>query len=330
MKVKFLFAILLFCTVSSSVYGQWDPQISQYWRVKTFFNPAFAGESSELQMVGLYRQQWVGIDNAPKTFIGTGDMQMKFLGRVHGLGASIMTESIGLYKNTLVGAQYVYKKNWKKWKNNYLNIGVQAGMMNIGFDAGGIILTDEEGKSDPAIPTGDGGSVFDMNLGVSWVTPKYYAGLSATHLLQPKYELNGSGSSGGSSSPTDEESLTDSYLVRTFYLTGGYNITFGNSLYELQPSFLVKTDNVVTQYDFTLRLMYNKMFNGGLSWRKDDGFVFLLGFRYKGFDAGYAYDLSTSAISTVSNGSHEIFLRYSMPLKLDKSEKKSHKSVRIL
>jgi len=327
MKIKPLLSILFLCLYFSSAYGQWDPQISQYWRVKTFFNPAFAGESMDLQATALYRQQWVGVDNAPKTFIATGDMQMKFLNRIHGLGVNIMTESIGLYKNTSVGAQYVYKKNWKKWKNNYLNIGIQAGMMNIGFDSGGIIVF-EDGQNDPAIPTGDGGSVFDANLGVSWVTPKYYVGLSATHLLQPKFELNGGNDS--SSPTTDEESVTESYLVRTFYLTGGYNITFGNSLYELQPSFLIKTDNVVTQYDVTLRLQYNQMFNGGVSWRKDDGFVFLLGFKYKGFDAGYAYDLSTSAISTVSSGSHEIFLRYTMPLKLDKGEKKSHKSVRIL
>jgi len=312
------------------VYAQWDAQISQYWRVKNYYNPAFAGETSDLQITGLYRQQWVGIKRAPKTFIGTGDMPLKFLGRVHGVGVNIMTESIGLYKNSSYGAQYAFKKNWKKWKDNYLNIGVQLGMMNIGFDSSDIIAPDDGGEDDPVIPAGDAkANFFDANLGISWVTPDYYVGFSVAHITQPEYEF-GEGSTGSTGGSSEEVDSSSSYLARTYYLMGGYNIKFGNSLYELQPSFLMKTDNVVMQYDVTLRLLYNKMFNGGVSWRKDDGFVFLLGFRYKGFDAGYAYDLSTSEISKVSSGSHEIFLRYSMPIKLDKGTKKSHKSVRIL
>lgn len=329
MGIKRLLIILLLFVCALGVYAQWDAQISQYWQIKNYYNPAFAGETNNLQMTGLYRHQWTGIKNAPKTFIGTGDMPIKFMGMVHGVGANIMTESIGLYKNNSYGLQYAFKKNWKKWKNNYLNIGVQLGMMNISFDPSGIITPDEGGEDDPVIPTGDAkADFFDANLGVTWITPKYYAGFSVTHLTQPKYELGGSSSGTGSTSTETEES--SAYVARTFYLIGGYNIQFRNPLYELQPSFLVKTDNVVMQYDVTLRMIYNKMFNGGVSWRKDDGFVFLLGFSYKGFDAGYAYDLSTSEISKVSGGSHEIFLRYSMPIKLDKGEKKGHKSIRIL
>lgn len=298
------------------MHAQWDPQISQYWRVKTFYNPAFAGETSELQASALYRHQWVGIKNAPKTFIVTADMPLQFLGKLHGVGATMMSESIGLYSNTSFAAQYAYKKKWNRWKNNTLNIGLQVGLTSIGFDAGGIYLPGDEGKDDPAIPTSsEQSSVFDGGLGVSFVTPKYYVGFSVAHITQPKFELGEN---------------SESYIARTYYFTGGYNIQFRNSLYELQPSFLVKSDAVVTQYDVTMRLVYNKMFNGGLSWRKDDGFVFLLGFKYKGIDAGYAYDLSTSAISKVSSGSHEIFLRYAIPMNLDKKDKNSHKSVRIL
>ncbi|MFR9165730.1 MAG: type IX secretion system membrane protein PorP/SprF [Dysgonomonas sp.] len=278
---------------SPRLYAQWDPQISQYWTIKSYYNPSFAGENSDLQATAIYRQQWVGVKHAPKTFIATAGMPLKFLGRVHGVGANVMTESIGLFSNTSVGAQYVYKKHWKKWKNNNLNVGVQIGFSRIGFDANGIYLPDDVGKDDEVIPTNtEQASVFDAGLGVSFTTPKYYVGFSASHLTEPTFELGEN---------------SKSYIVRTYYLTGGYNITFRNPLYELQPSFLIKSDAVVTQYDVTLRMVYNKMFNGGVSWRKDDGFVFLLGFRYKGFDAGYAYDLSTSAISKASSGTHEIF-----------------------
>ncbi len=104
----------------------------------------------------------------------------------------------------------------------------------------------------------------------------------------------------------------------------------GKSSYELQPSVLIKADNTVVQYDATARLVYKRMFNGGVSWRKDDGWVFLLGINIFGIDAGYAYDLSTSEITVKSKGSHEFFVRYAMPIKLSKSGQTSHKSIRIL
>ncbi len=294
------------------LYAQWDAQISQYWRAKTYFNPAFSGETDELQATVLHRQQWVGITNAPKTFIMSADMPVRFFDRVHGVGLVMMSESIGLFSNKSMGAQYTFKKKWKK---NTLNIGIQAGFATIGFDATKIHLVDEQ-ETDDAMPTGNNdGKTFDANFGISWITPDYYAGLSVTHLTEPAIDLN-------------ENSST--YISRTYYLTGGYNIRFGNPLYELQPSFLVKTDAVVAQYDVTARLVYNKMFNGGLSWRKDDGFVFLLGFKYKMIDAGYAFDLSTSEISQVSSGTHEFFVRFSMPINVPSTDKNRQKSVRIL
>jgi len=313
MKLKYLLVILFTVACITQAYGQWDAQISQYWRVKTYYNPAFAGSTDELQATVLHRQQWIGIKRAPKTLIVSGDMPLKFMDRVHGVGLLMMNESIGLFSNTLLGGQYVYKK---KFKQNTLNVGVQLGIARIGFDAGKIELIDPEGQNDDAIPTlSDQSSSFDGNLGVSWIAPRYYVGISATHILEPSFEISENSSS---------------YIARTYYFTAGYNIPFRNPLYELQPSVLIKSDAVVTQYDVTARLVYNNMFNGGVSWRKDDGFIFLLGVKYKGFDAGYAYDLSTSEIAKASSGTHEFFVRYSMPIKLNKTDKNRQKSVRIL
>lgn len=320
MGLKQILLIIVFSTVGTlSVSAQWDAQISQYWITKTYYNPAFAGETSNLQASALHRQQWIGkggdvkISGAPKTTIISADMPFKFMDRTHGVGMLLMNESIGAFSNTFVAGQYAYKK---KFKNNVLNLGVQLGMLNIGFDADKIhIPKDQETEIDVPAVTGDAGSAFDAGLGVSWIAPKYYAGLGIMHILEPTFELSDTYSS---------------YVVRSYYLTGGYNIDLRNPLYELRPSFLLKSDGILTQFEVTARMVYNKMFNGGLSWRKDDGLIFLLGFSHKGFDVGYAYDLSTSEIAKASSGSHEIFLRYSMPIKLNQAKKRGHKSVRIL
>jgi type IX secretion system PorP/SprF family membrane protein len=300
------------CLCYLGAYAQWDPQISQYWRTKTYFNPAFAGETSDLQATILHRQQWVGITRAPKTFIVAADMPVKFFDRIHGVGLSMMTESIGLYSNKSLFGQYAFKKTWGK---NTFNIGIQAGISTIGFDSGKIHLTEED-ETDDAQPTGgDDGKAYDAGLGIAWVTPDYYVGVSVSHILEPTIELS-------------ENSET--FISRTYYLTAGYNIRFQNPLYELQPSALLKSDAVFFQYDITARLVYNKMFNVGVSWRKDDGFIFSLGLKYKSIDAGYAYDLSTSDIAMASSGTHEFFVRFNMPIKLQTGGKNRQKSVRIL
>lgn len=316
MKFRLFTIIFLLLIGFTEVHAQWDAQISQYWRVKPFFNPSFAGETDSIQLTALHRQQWVGISGAPKTFIVTANMPFNFMERKHGVGLMMMTESIGLFKNSTMSGQYVYKKKIKK---NLLNIGLQINISNLSFKASDIVIpeSNDHEQGDDAIPTGssESSSTFDGGIGASWIGPKYYVGLSASHLWEPSFRL-------------DENRST--YLARTYYLTAGYNIGFRNPLYELQPSFLLKSDAITTQLDVTARIVYNKMFNGGISWRKDDGFIFLLGVTFKSFDAGYAYDLSTSQISRVSNGSHEFFVRYNMPINLDKTKKNKHKSVRVL
>lgn len=293
-------------------YAQWDTQISQYWNQKIFFNPSFVAETDTLQASILHRQQWVGVTHAPKTSIVSADMPLTFLDRKHGVGVIATRESIGLYSNSSVGVMYSYKKRWKK---NVLNIGVQLGYISIGFDASGIHIPDDQ-KPDIEIPSiHDNSSTFDGSIGVSWINPKYYLGISSTHITQPRFELS--------------DSIT-SKLSRTYYFIAGYNIKLGNTNYELRPSVLIKSDALITKYDLTLRVIYNKMFNAGLTWRKDDGFVFLLGASLYGFDAGYAFDFSTSEIAKASKGTHELFLRYTIPIKQKKKSQFSHKSVRIL
>ncbi len=306
----YLLALLISFCFSLDLKAQWDAQVSQYWKVKTFFNPAFGAEKDSIQATLLHRQQWVGVDNAPKTFIVSADMPVNFMGRKHGVGILAMSESIGLFKNTSIGAQYVYKKRWKK---NILNVGVQLGFTSIGFDASQIDKAGQEDIED--IGATDQTKVFDGNIGIAWVAPKYYIGISSTHITQPNFDIG--------------DDIT-TYIARAYYFTAGYNMRLGKSSYELQPSVLIKADNTVVQYDATARLVYKRMFNGGVSWRKDDGWVFLLGINIFGIDAGYAYDLSTSEITVKSKGSHEFFVRYAMPIKLSKSGQTSHKSRRIL
>ncbi len=284
-----------------------------------YYNPAYAGTSGDLHALALHRQQWLGIEGAPKSFFITGDMPLKLGKTNHGVGIVVFTESIGLFQNTHVAGQYAYKQ---KLLGGVLSIGLQIGIVNQAFDGEGVSFPtgssngEDYQQEDPAIPrTQVSGMGMDMNAGIYYTRKNLYAGIGVTHLTQPEIQL-------------DEYAYT--YIASAYNLTGGYNIQFRNPLYELQPSVFLKTDMQSFQADITARLVYNKMFNGGLSWRVNESVVVLLGAKFGSLQVGYAYDFPTTPILRGSSGSHELMVSYQFKLKKSKSGKNRHKSVRIL
>lgn len=300
-----------------SVRGQADMQLSQYFLGLGYYNPAYVGTSGDLNMLGLFRQQWIGMPKAGTSFFVIADMPLKLGNINNGIGLVVNTENIGLFQFTKVGLQYAYKQ---KLLGGTLSIGLQGGIYNVGFDGTKIYIPESEYhdpvESDPALPnTAVQGMALDVNAGVFYTHKNFYLGFGATHLTAP--EIN----------------MGESYyyfMNMGLNLTGGYNIQLTNPLYELQPSVFLKTDMQTFQADITARMVYNKMFNGGLSWRINESVVVLLGATFGRFQVGYAYDFPTTPILKGSSGSHEVLVRYRLKLKKTKTGKNRHKSVRIL
>ena len=145
--------------------GQTDAQLSQYYAVPTFYNPAAAGSGAGdmMRLRGGARLQWVGIDNAPMTFMLAGDMPFKFLNKRWGVGLVASQESAGLYKSLNLGAQIAFKlrKLGGEW-----SMGLQFGMYDQAFKGSEVYLPDDDDYhegTDEAIPTQDiHGTAFDI------------------------------------------------------------------------------------------------------------------------------------------------------------------------
>lgn len=313
-KVIVLLSAIIFC---SGLKAQYDAQFSQYWASKSYYNPGSVGETSGVNAMIINRQQWVGIKGAPQSLYASVDMPFAKWGKNHGIGIGVFKDEIGLFSDVLLSLGYAYKVNVG---NGVLALGTQLGVVSAAFDGTEVDLlegTDEyHTKDDPAIPsTSVSGAAFDMGLGVQYTTEKYYAGLSVSHLLQPTIEF-------------EKGSM---YVGRLMYLTGGMNFPLESYSTVLYPSFLLKTDLNVVQADLTLRAEYSNKFWGGLSYRLNDALVMMAGVRLKNISIGYAYDITTSKIRSVSAGSHEVFASYSFALQIASSSKRKHnKSIRFL
>ncbi len=305
--------------------AQSDGVMTQYYEVPTYYNPAAAGETDFVKIRGGSRLQWVGIEKAPKTFLMTADMPVRLFGKRFGIGAVVRQESRGLYSDMAAGIQAGYKFRLLKGE---FTIALQAGMVNETFKGSEVYIPGDDDyhqPTDDGIPTSDlTGTSFDMGLGV-WYTHKwFYAGLSCTHITSPSIGLTMEGS---------ESTEAQSYefnVGRTLYFTAGSNIPIKNTLFEVMPSVLVKSDFTFTQAEVTARIRYNKFLSGGIGYRYQDAVSLMLGVDFRNFYLGYSYDYPTSAISRASSGSHEIFAGYKLKLDFSDKNRHRHKSIRIM
>ena len=310
---------------SEKTAAQNDVLLTQSWAVPSYYNPAATGTVDFLRIRGGGRLQWVGIDNAPKSFLVTGDMPVKIGRKRIGVGVDMMQESLGLFSNMLISAQGSFK--FKLFKGT-MSVGVQGGYYTTKFKGSEVYVPEGDDfhqPGDEAIPTQDvTGNCFDLSLGLHY-THKYFSiGISGLHLLDPTIRLDTEGNE------TDETSQFETRLKRTLYLTADGNIPLKNTLFELQPSIMAASDLNTFNIQAAFRARYNKFLSFGLGYRYKDAVSVMIAAEFKNFFLGYSYDYPTSAISKASSGSHEIIAGYQIKLDFSGKNKNKHRSIRIM
>ena len=314
---------LLFTPVETK--AQADPLFTQYWALPTLLNPAATGNTDFLRIRGGARLQWIGIENAPKSFLATADMPFKLMNKRIGAGVIMWQESLGLFSNLLLSAQGSYKL--KAFKGT-LGIGVQLGYYNTRFRGSDVFIPDNDDYhqgNDPGIPTQDlSGNAFDISLGLNYTHKYFNVGISGLHLTNPKINMNIEGSE------SNEMQQYETELPRAIYFDANSNIELTNTLFTLQPSLLIGTDLSDFSADITMRATYNKFITFGLGYRWNEAICVMIGAEFKNFFLGYAFDYPTSSIAKASAGSHELVAGYQLKIDMSGKNKNKHRSIRIM
>jgi type IX secretion system PorP/SprF family membrane protein len=277
-----------------SIYGQQDPQFSQYMFDRLSVNPGVAGSSGNICATALLRQQWTGFEGAPKT--GLINLQGPISKINSGIGLSVYFDKLGQESSTIARLHYAY--HFKVGSQSTLSAGVYVGMTNRGLEGKWIAIDDV--ATDNSIAAGSSSATgFDMGAGLYYKSPNLWLGVSSTQL--PQTELKD----------------VNIQNVRHYYVQAGYNWALGgNKKYTLQPGLLLKSDATSTQIDIGALFLYDETVWVGASYRTEDAIAPMIGYQYKFpkgdsmLRIGYSYDVTTSDLKNYSTGSHEIMLNY--------------------
>ena len=151
---------------------------------------------------------------------------------------------------------------------------------------------------DPAIANGTNSQwTPDLSTGIWLYSSNYYFGASVQEVLPENLYFS------------TNNSYNKSKTVPQYFVTGGVKL-FLNDDITLLPSFLIKEINPTPlTYDINAKFSFQDKVWIGASYRHNDSFGVLAGLNISSFiNIGYSYDITTSALNTVSNGTHEIVI----------------------
>jgi type IX secretion system PorP/SprF family membrane protein len=277
------------------VQAQQDSQYTQYMYNTVSVNPAYAGTRGSLSMLGLYRNQWVGIDGAPETLNFSANSPIGIQGV--GVGLGFTSDKIGPTTESIITADFSYTIDFSE--NTKLSFGIKGGLSLLDLDPNKLLIYNpndydlsQKSYSSPIV-----------GAGLYLHSDNWYVGLSSPNLLETEHY--------------DDVQVSTATEKTHMYLIGGYVFTLNPNL-KLKPAVLVKgVVGAPLAVDISANaLLYNRV-SFGLAYRLDAAFSGMAGFQINDhIMVGYAYDYDTTELINYNSGSHEIFLRFELGTKL--------------
>lgn len=306
--------ILLVVATAISVDAQ-QTQFSQFYSSPTLLSPSYAGMTDGTRAVLNYRDQW---PNVPGTFVTYAVALDHWLYRMNsGIGIVMFNDKAGDGDLSLTqfGVQYSYDIAINRFWHVRPGIYAKYAKRSLNYNA--LIFGDQIDSNGDVNEEGsievlnlDKTQYIDLASSVLVYSEKYWAGLTADHLLRPNQSFT----------------LEDARLQYKFSVFGGTRIPIkqrrSRRIQEsVTLSFLYKNQIDYDQLD--LGAYYtNDPFTAGLWFRglpvmsretkyeNIDAIIVLVGYRMGDLSFGYSYDFTISRLMSSTGGSHELSLIY--------------------
>lgn len=290
MMKRLLYISTIVLGVSSAAIAQQIPQYSQYMINSYILNPAITGSHDYWEVKSNNRLQWVGITDAPRTFILSAHGPFKKYNM--GMGGSIFADITG--PTSRVGFYLSYAYHLKISEKLKLGMGLSMGLLQYRIDGTKINLYTD---GDPTLPS-QVMTVYaaDATFGVNLAHKNFNVGISLPQIIGNNLKF------------LENQEDTKSSLARHYMLMGGYTFHVGD--FGIMPNVLLKyVVPTLPQFDAGLKIDWRDQFWIGASYRHKDAVSFMGGLTYKDFlIVAYSYDMTTSNLMNYSSGSHEVMI----------------------
>lgn len=280
MKTRILLTILSILPFVG--YAQNDALFTHFMYHTHLYNPATAGNSDEITVGLLARQQWVGFDEAPSSqLLNAYGYIPKLRG---GVGLTVVNDILGKQRTTTVRLGYAYRQ--RLGDKMYLSAGLNFGIAN-NYVKGSELRYQQTGDQSQYL-VGEGQVKPDIGLGLEFSGKGLTLGVSFTHLQQ---------------------SIGNSTVWKTprhYYAYAKYDWQLAEK-WQLTPAVFFRSAGFISQVDLNLNATWNKRVVVGASYRTTDDIAALLGvYIVKNVLASYSFDFDFGAVRTNNSGSHEL------------------------
>jgi type IX secretion system PorP/SprF family membrane protein len=298
--MKKIIKILVFLVIPIGAFGQLTPVTDQYILNPITINPALAGSRGALNVAAFFRKQWVGIKGSPETLTLSGDAPL-FDDKV-GVGLTIVSDRIGVTKETQFITSYAYKMD------------VKEGTLSFGLGAG--FTTTNTAWSDlVALDPGDEYYLIDSRLyvvpnfsfGTYYTYKNHTFGFSVPKIFGYKFDFK-----------TNKYGLTINPGQYGYLLNYGYLYKVSSKLKFFPSTLITLTPHEKILFDLNLYFNYIDRFWAGVSYRNSRSIGGLVQVQVNNqLRVAYSYNIDFSKLGRYSSGSHEIMLRYEFHYKID-------------
>ena len=328
---------IVICVVVLSAFlgasAQQRPHYTQYILNSYIINPAISGIENYTDVKVSLRDQWVGLNGAPKTSyftihgpLGKKDYRESATsfsvpgqnprGKAywesytaaephHGAGFTMINDKTGSYNFFTATASYAYHLGLSPRTN--LAGGFSAGITKISVDKSKQDFTGTGDPNDPATGAALNGELSkikpNMAFGLWLYSRDYFIGFAAQQVIPSKINF-----------VNDAAILTKGKFVPHLFLTAGYRFLLSEDI-NATPSLMVKYINGSSKNSFqpeaNVKFQYRDLVWLGGTYRYQNGYAAMLGLNLgNAVNMGYAYDFTTTALNTVSRGTHEIIFGF--------------------
>lgn len=301
--MKKIITTAVFCCAVILCFAQQEHQYTQFMYNKLSFNPGYAGSYDAASVTAIYRNQWIGLEGAPKTITVSFDAPL--LNKRVGVGMNLTSRKIGIHNRINIDGVYSYRVRLGR---GTLGLGVQGSIRRISNDySDPRLFATQAIETDGGIPVGEQSKMVpNFGAGLYYHTPKFYAGFSAPRLLNNNIDFN-------------DISGDLSKEVEHMYAMAGLLIDVSQSV-KIQPQLLIKyAKNSPLDADFNLSAIFSEKYTFGVTYRAGAGSensiesidLLLSAYVTDNFLFGLSYDISLTELKDYNDGSLEAILRYS-------------------